>query len=85
MQEDVLCLGLPSPFNFVFILVPHLDYKLLEKEKCYTSTGIFMEPIENIDLNPMVINHVWLFLEDVSDLPRLNSGQNYRSPPCWLC
>ena len=52
MQEDVLCLGLPLPFNFVFILVPGLDYKLLEKEKRYTSTGIFMEPVENIDLSP---------------------------------
>lgn len=52
MQEDVLCLGLPLPFNFVFILVPRLDYKLLEREKCYTSTGIFMEPVESIDLSP---------------------------------
>lgn len=41
--------------------------------------------VESCDLSQSGNLPFWVILEDVSGLQKLSSGQNYRSPPPWLC
>lgn len=45
----------------------------------------FLSLVESWDLSQSGTSPFWVILEDVSGLQKLSSGQNYRSPPPWLC